>query len=61
MDTPRVSVVCPVEKVNPKIPSTIDAEALVRMNREGQLADCVVEGPYDIYISMSKKLAEEKA
>jgi len=60
VETPNVSVVCPIEKVNPKIPSTLDAEALVKMNREGKIKNAVVEGPYDIYITFSKKLAEEK-
>jgi phosphate butyryltransferase len=60
VEKPNVAVVCPVEKVNPKIPSTLDAEALVKMNREGQIKNCVVEGPYDVYISFSKELAAEK-
>lgn len=60
VEKPNVSVICPVEKVNPKIQSTLDAEALVKMNREGKIANAVVEGPYDIYITFSKKLAEEK-
>ncbi len=60
VETPKVAVICPVEKVNPNIPSTLDAEALVRMNREGSIKNCVVEGPYDIYIAFSKELAAEK-
>lgn len=60
VDCPKVSVVCPVEKVNPKIPSTVDAQALVNMNREGKIKNCIIEGPYDIYITFSKKLAMEK-
>ncbi|PIU20133.1 MAG: phosphate butyryltransferase [Elusimicrobia bacterium CG08_land_8_20_14_0_20_59_10] len=60
VEKPKVAVVCPVEKVNPKIQSTLDAEALVKMNKEGTLKDCVVEGPYDVYISFSKELAAEK-
>lgn len=60
VEIPKVSVVCPVEKVNPDIPSTLDAEALVKMNKAGGIKDCVVEGPYDIYISFSKELAAEK-
>ncbi|OIO04739.1 MAG: phosphate butyryltransferase [Elusimicrobia bacterium CG_4_10_14_0_2_um_filter_56_8] len=60
VETPKVAVVCPVEKVNPNIPSTLDADALVKMNKEGSLKNCVVEGPYDIYISFSRELAAEK-
>jgi phosphate butyryltransferase len=60
IEKPKVSVVCPVEKVNPKIQSTLDAQELVKMNKEGKIKNAIVEGPYDIYISFSKKAAEEK-
>ena len=60
VDTPRVSVVCPVEKPNPKIPSTMDAVELVNMSKDGRIKNAVIEGPYDVYITFSKKLAGEK-
>jgi phosphate butyryltransferase len=60
VEKPKVSIVCPVEKPNPKIQSTMDAVELVKMNREGKIKDCIIEGPYDVYITFSKKLAEEK-
>jgi phosphate butyryltransferase len=60
VETPRVSVVCPVEKVNPSIPSTLDADALVKMNQAGDIKNCIVEGPYDVYITFSKELGAEK-
>jgi len=60
VERPKVSVICPVEKVNEKIQSSVDAAELARMNREGLIKNCVVEGPYDIYITFSRKLAEEK-
>lgn len=60
VDDPKVSMVCPVEKTNPKIPSTMDAVELVKMNREGKIKNCVIEGPYDVYITFSKELAMEK-
>lgn len=60
VELPKVAVICPVEKVNPGIPSTLDAAALVKMNKAGELKNCVVEGPYDIYIAFSKALAAEK-
>lgn len=60
IEKPKVAIVCPVEKVNEKIPSTLDAEALVKMNKEGLITDCIVEGPYDMYISLSKERAMEK-
>jgi len=57
---PKIAIVCPVEKVNEKIPSTLDAQALVQMNKEGKIPGCVIEGPYDLYIALSKHAAEEK-
>ena len=60
VEKPNVAVVCPVEKVNEKIPSTLDAQALANMNKEGRIKNCTVEGPYDVYISFSKELAAEK-
>ena len=60
VDVPKVSVVCPVEKPNPKIPSTLDAVELVRMSSDGRIKNAVIEGPYDVYITFSKKLAAEK-
>jgi len=60
LENPKVACVCPVEKVNEKIPSTVDAAALSQMNAEGKITGCVVEGPYDFYISMSAQRAAEK-
>jgi phosphate butyryltransferase len=60
VEQPNVAVVCPVEKVNEKIPSTLDAQELVKRNQEGRIKNCVVEGPYDVYIAFSKELAAEK-
>ena len=60
IDKPKVAAICPVEKVSPKITSTTDAAELVKMNREGKIKNCVVEGPYDVYIAFSKQFAEEK-
>ncbi|MCG2724792.1 MAG: phosphate butyryltransferase [Elusimicrobia bacterium] len=60
IETPKVSVVCPIEKVNPKIQSTMDADALVKMGKRGLIKNAVIEGPYDVYITFSKELAQEK-
>jgi hypothetical protein len=38
----------------------MDAVELVKMNKEGKIKDCIIEGPYDVYITFSKKLAQEK-
>jgi phosphate butyryltransferase len=55
---PKVAMICPVEKVNPKIPSTVIAQEMVEHFRGSD--SCTVEGPYDTYIALSKHAAEEK-
>ena len=59
-EEPSVAVLCAVEKVNPKMPETIDAEALVRMSREGTISGCRVAGPISYDIAMSAVIAKEK-
>jgi len=59
-EKPSVALLCAIEKVNPKMPETIDAEALVAMNREGLIQNCNVVGPISYDIAMSAVIAEEK-
>lgn len=42
---PKVALLSAVEAVNPKMPSTLDAAVISKMNRRGQIAGCRVEGP----------------
>lgn len=58
VEQPKVALICPVEKVNPKIESTVHAQQLVEYFKDDP--SCIVEGPYDTYIALSKHAAEEK-
>jgi phosphate butyryltransferase len=60
VEKPKISIVCPIEKVNPKVQSTVDAAELKKMSEDGRITNAIVEGPYDIYISFDRKLADEK-
>ncbi len=42
---PRVALLSAVEAVNPKMPSTVDAALISRMNDRKQIPGCVIEGP----------------
>jgi len=42
---PKVAMLCAVETVNPKMPATIDAALIARMNERNQITGCLVEGP----------------
>lgn len=57
---PVVGVLCESEKVNPKMAATVDAAALVKMNREGQLPGCRVGGPYALDLAISRDSAQHK-
>jgi len=54
---PRVAVLCAKEKVNPKMPATVDAAELVRMNREGEISGCIVGGPLALDNAVSPEAA----
>ncbi len=58
---PKVAVIGPVETVNPKIPSTMDAMRLVKEQQEyGVFGDCEIEGPYAIDVALSARAAAIK-
>lgn len=57
---PKVACVCAVEKVNPKMPATLDAAALVEMNRRGDLGGCEVGGPFGLDNALVKACALAK-
>lgn len=50
---PKVAILCPVEKVNPKIQETVDAQKLTELAAEGEFGDCTVYGPlaYDLVVN----------
>jgi phosphate butyryltransferase len=60
IDNPKVAVVCAVEKVNPKMPATLDAQELVRMNEEGSIKNCIVGGPFALDNAVSVEAARHK-
>lgn len=57
---PRVACLCAVEKVNPKMPATLDAAELVRRNQAGEIANCVVSGPFALDNAISEEAARHK-
>ena len=60
-NNPKVAVLAPVEVVNPKIQSTLDADALRTMNEKNQLDGCTVDGPLALDIAVSADAAHHKA
>lgn len=59
-DMPKVAVLCAVEKVNEKMPATLDAAELTRMNEAGEITGCMVKGPLAMDNAVSVEAARHK-
>ena len=57
---PKVGCLAAVEKVNPKMPETVDAHALKEMNEKGEITGCIVEGPISLDLALSNEVAKLK-
>lgn len=59
-DCPKVGVLTCVEKVNTKMPESVEAAELQEMNRRGEIENCIVEGPIQYDCAMRKDIADFK-
>lgn len=57
---PKVGIVAAVETVNPAIPATLDAKALVEMAAQGAWPGAIVEGPFGFDNAISAEAARVK-
>ncbi len=57
---PKVAPIAAVEVVNPKMPCTVDAEALTKMNENGEITGCIVDGPLSMDMAIDKEAAAHK-
>ncbi|EHM10475.1 phosphate butyryltransferase [Thermanaerovibrio velox DSM 12556] len=60
IECPKVAVLAAVEVVNPDMPPTLDAAALVQMNRRGQIKGCIIDGPLALDNAVSEEAARHK-
>lgn len=60
LKNPKVALICAKEKVDPKMPVTLEYEELVKMNRENLITGCVIDGPFALDNAVSKEAAETK-
>jgi phosphate butyryltransferase len=58
---PNVALLAALEFVNPDMPATVDAAALVQMNRRGQISGAYLEGPLALDVPLSRFAADRKA
>ncbi|MDR1619316.1 MAG: phosphate butyryltransferase [Clostridiales bacterium] len=57
---PHVAALCAIEKVNPKMPETVDAAALKELSEKGVFGDCYIEGPISYDLAMVPQLSPVK-
>ena len=57
---PRWLPLAAVEVVNPKMPCTVDADELRKMNAEGKITGCVVDGPLSMDIAIDPEAARSQ-
>lgn len=60
IETPKVAPVAAVEVVNPKMPATVEAAELTRMNDEGEITGCIVDGPLSVDLAIYPEAAKHK-
>ena len=59
-EEPKAAVLCAVEKVNPKMPCTLDAQALTQRAQNGEFGRCLVQGPLALDNAVSPQAARHK-
>lgn len=59
-ENPKVGVLASVEVVNPKMQDSVEAAELKKMNQEGIIKNCIVEGPISYDVAINKEAAEIK-
>ena len=60
IDMPKVAPLAAVEVINPKMPVTLEAAELTKMNEEGKITGCIVDGPLSLDLAIDPKAAKHK-
>lgn len=60
VELPKVAPLAAVEVVNPKMPCTLEAAELVKMNEEGTITGCIVDGPLSLDLAIDAEAAKHK-
>ena len=60
IECPKVAPIAAVEVVNPKMPVTVEAAELTRMNEAGEITGCIVDGPLSLDLAICPEAAKHK-
>lgn len=51
IDKPKVALISATEKVNPAMPETLEYAMLCKMAERGQIKNCTIDGPLDVFLA----------
>lgn len=57
---PKVALLAPIEKINPKMKSTVDAAEIIQIHKKEPIAECCLEGPLALDIAIAAEAAQHK-
>lgn len=60
IEIPKVALISATEKVGAAMPATMDHALLCKMNQRGQIKNCLVDGPLDVYLACDPTAMETK-
>lgn len=60
ISNPKVAPLAAVEVVNPKMPVTVESAELTKMNEEGKITGCIVDGPLSLDLAICPEAAQHK-
>ena len=52
IDNPKVAVLAAIEVINPKMKETVEADILSKMNDNGEIKGCIVDGPLSLDLAI---------
>lgn len=59
-DCPKVGVLACKEKLDPKMPETVEGDELKKMQQAGEITNCIVEGPISFDCAIDPEIAAFK-
>ena len=57
---PKVALMAATETVKPSMPETVEAAEIVRRNQQGELGDCLIEGPLSFDLAYAADAGAKK-
>jgi len=60
INKPKVALISASEKASRHFKSSSDYKAMCKMARDGQISNCIMDGPLDIFLACDKKSVEIK-